>query len=83
MEFRGIRIGTVSDVHLEFNPQTFEARIPVIFQIEPERIRGIGADAPEDPYVLMEGLVARGLRAQLESGNFLTGQLLVDLGFSP
>jgi paraquat-inducible protein B len=31
----------------------------------------------------MDKLVERGLRAQLQSGNLLTGQLLVDLGFHP
>jgi len=31
----------------------------------------------------MRTLVAQGLRAQLESGNLLTGELVVDLGFHP
>jgi paraquat-inducible protein B len=31
----------------------------------------------------MEALVKRGLRAQLKSGNLLTGELLVDLDFHP
>jgi len=31
----------------------------------------------------MGEMVKRGLRAQLQSGNLLTGQLLVDLGFHP
>jgi paraquat-inducible protein B len=33
--------------------------------------------------VVMAGLVERGLRAQLKSGNLLTGELLVDLDFHP
>ena len=32
---------------------------------------------------LMAALVERGLRAQLKSGNLLTGELLVDLDFHP
>jgi paraquat-inducible protein B len=31
----------------------------------------------------MEALVAKGLRAQLQTGNLLTGQLFVDIGFHP
>ena len=83
MEFRGIRIGTVSDVHLEFNEDTLEARIPVIFELEPERLRGIGQTGPEDPYAAMSALVKKGMRAQLQSGNLLTGQLLIDLAVYP
>ena len=83
VEFRGIRVGTVSDVHLEFNEETLEARIPVIFELEPERLRGIGQSGPEDPYEVMAALIENGMRAQLQSGNILTGQLLVDLTVYP
>ncbi|MGH6921920.1 MAG: intermembrane transport protein PqiB, partial [Geminicoccaceae bacterium] len=89
VEFRGMRIGTVSDVGLQIDVATESVRIPVTLEIEPQRIRFTGADSAGDdpyddtPYVLMEKLVERGLRAQLQSGNLLTGQLLVDLGFHP
>ena len=35
------------------------------------------------PYALVGGMVQQGLRAQLKSGNLLTGELIVDLGFHP
>jgi len=79
VEYRGIRVGTVNDVRLEFDPETLEARIPVIFEMEPERIRGLGEAAPTDPYKIMGELVKNGLRAQLQTGNLLTGQMLIDL----
>ena len=89
VEFRGMRVGTVSDVGLQIDVATESVRIPVTIEIEPQRIKFTGVDGAKDnpfegsPYVLMEKLVERGLRAQLQSGNLLTGQLLVDLGFHP
>ncbi len=87
VEFRGMRVGTVSDVGLQIDVADESIRIPVTIEIEPQRIAftGLTGDNPyhEEPYLLMEKLVERGLRAQLQSGNLLTGQLLVDLGFHP
>jgi paraquat-inducible protein B len=87
VEFRGMRVGTVSDVGLQLDVATESVRIPVTIEIEPQRITFTGSakDNPYDdtPYVLMEKLVERGLRAQLQPGNLLTGQMLVDLGFHP
>ena len=82
-----MRVGTVSDVGLQIDAATESVRIPVTIEIEPQRIKFTGStgDNPYDdtPYVLMEKLVERGLRAQLQPGNFVTGQMLVDLGFHP
>jgi paraquat-inducible protein B len=85
VEFRGMRVGTVSDVGLQVDVATESIRIPVTIEIEPQRIRFSGADNVNTlpPYALMEKMVERGLRAQLQPGNLLTGQLLVDLGFHP
>lgn len=86
VEFRGMRVGTVSDVGLQIDVASESIRIPVTLEIEPQRITFTGTDGnplDDTPYVLMEKLVERGLRAQLQSGNLLTGQLLVDLGFHP
>ncbi len=89
VEFRGLRVGTVRDVGLQIDVADDSVRIPVTIEIEPQRITFTGIDGDGDkpyegtPYVLMESLVERGLRAQLQSGNLVTGQLLVDLGFHP
>jgi paraquat-inducible protein B len=81
VDFRGIRVGTVTDIRLEIDPKESRLRIPVTLEIEPQRF---GVDrAPEQRYAVMAALVERGLRAQLQSGNLLTGELLVDLDFHP
>jgi paraquat-inducible protein B len=78
VEFRGIRVGTVTDVRLEIEPKQNDVRIPVMLEIEPQRL---GSRPDLASYERMEQLVARGLRAQLKSGNLLTGELLVDVDF--
>lgn len=86
VEFRGIRVGTVKDIALERDPQTEEIRIPVLIAMEPERIPVSRDSARQlqdmaEMRKLMERLVARGLRARLQTGNLLTGQLIVDFEF--
>jgi paraquat-inducible protein B len=81
VEFRGIQIGEVRDVKLEFDPDTGEFLIPVKIEIEPERIQNLGMVDPATRREGLDALVKRGLRAQLQSGNLLTGQLLVQLDF--
>jgi paraquat-inducible protein B len=82
VEFRGMQVGLVTDVRLEIDPAQDSARIPVTIEIEPQRF-GVERGAGNRRHVVMAGLVERGLRAQLKSGNLLTGELLVDLDFHP
>ncbi len=81
VEFRGMRVGTVKDVQLQIDVANEQIRIPVNIEIEPGRIKLVGGT--ERNTDMMAEMVKRGLRAQLQSGNILTGQLLVDLGFHP
>jgi paraquat-inducible protein B len=84
VEFRGIRIGQVLDVKLRFNLKDVEFRIPVLVEIEPDRLEAedLGVSADERRQV-MDQLVEKGLRAQLKTGSFVTGQLYVDLDLHP
>jgi paraquat-inducible protein B len=79
VEFRGIPIGEVSDVRLEFDAETDQFRIPVLVAIEPERMGNVAGSDRSTRRDALDRLVKRGLRAQLQSGNLLTGQLLVQL----
>ena len=53
----------------------------MLIEIEPERIENLGMVDPATRREGLDLLVKRGLRAQLQSGNLLTGQLLVQLDF--
>ena len=81
VEFRGIRVGSVTSVDLVLDTQAETAQIPVTIVIEPQRIKRIGDRFAEDPYAGMNILVEKGLRAQLRPGNLLTGQLYIALNF--
>ncbi len=84
VEFRGIRLGKVLDVELQFDLQKQIFRIPVLIEIEPERINTAGEIPADDPdHKIMNHLVAQGLRARLKTGNLITGQLFVDLDIYP
>ena len=80
VEFRGIEVGRVTDIRLELDTEKATFRIPVMVEIEPERFMDV-TPAPDlaQRRELLDRLVASGLRAQLRSGNLLTGQLIVSL----
>ena len=82
VEFRGIPVGDVTDVTLRFDPDKHQFFIPVRIEIEPERFTEMHFDDAQRRETL-EKLVAAGLRAQLKSGNLLTGQLVVALDLHP
>jgi len=83
VDFNGIKVGSVLDVRLEFDVENTEFRIPVLIEIEPERIIGRGNQEIEPSYQMLNELVERGLRASLQTGNLLTGQLFVGLSMRP
>lgn len=77
VEFQGIRVGQVEKIKLHLDPKSLDVRIPVLISIEPQRFSEELklAEAPK----FMESLVERGMRAKLENGNLLTGQMFVGL----
>ncbi|MFH1156424.1 MAG: MlaD family protein [Pseudomonadota bacterium] len=89
VELHGIKIGEVVEFNLEFNYATREFIVPVMVAIEPERIRIVNRKEPDlhfndkDESFLKWLVEERGLRAQLNSSNILTGQLRVNLDFHP
>ena len=88
VEFRGIKVGNVTDIRLEFDPDNNRIRIPVTLDFEPQRIerRGTATGETSDParvMAVMNELVARGMRAQLRSTSLITGQLVVAFDFFP
>lgn len=79
VEFKGIKVGSVKDIRLEFHSEDTSFRIPVLLEIEPERIVTRGETPSGSELEAIDLLIERGLRAQLSTGNLLTGQLLVEL----
>lgn len=83
VDFNGIKVGTVIDVRLEFDSENTAFRIPVLIEIEPERIIERGNQEITSSYETLTKLVERGLRASLQTGSLLTGQLFVGLSMRP
>ncbi len=83
VEFKGLPIGTVLDVRLEFEPADTSFRIPVLVEIEPERIIERAAQSATPPEQTIAKLVESGLRGRLQTGNLLTGSLYVDMNMYP
>ena len=87
VEFRGIQIGEVVDVKLQIDVTTRQFQIPVLIDVEPERVTPTGQLPPEWAKLsklerqnrVFDQLVAQGMRAQLKTGNLLTGKLIVDM----
>jgi paraquat-inducible protein B len=85
VSLRGIQIGEVVDISLEFDVRQLKVSIPVKVEIEPERLdlkRSVEEIRAENPN-LLEDLINLGLRAQLKSENLLTGSLYIELDFHP
>lgn len=80
--FRGVRVGTVTDVSMSIDADNVVITIPVTVEIAPERVTHRG-DFTETWSENLRRLVSHGLRAQLEMQSLLTGQLLIDLDFQP
>ncbi|MEO8080640.1 MAG: MlaD family protein [Caldimonas sp.] len=88
VDLLGIEIGQVRSVTLQYDPVRKRFPIAVVADVFPQRLGAVRAAlmreaAPEvggDSAVLRR-LVEAGLRAQLRTGNLLTGQLYVALDF--
>ena len=82
VNFRGVKIGSVDQILLQFEPGSLNPRIPVYMTLMPNRVRQIGSkdDAADIPF---DAYIQKGLRSQLSVESLVTGQLLVDLDFRP
>lgn len=80
--FKGVKIGSVTDVVLrvDANKQTFS--IPVYIEIEPDKFKVIGP-RPKKLGQNLKTLIDNGLRAQLEMQSIVTGQMQVGLDYLP
>jgi paraquat-inducible protein B len=85
--FRGVRVGFVRDIQVKIDRDTGEFLVPVIFQILPEAVALVDAEERLLPSARaspgLEELIRRGLRTRLEMESFVTGQLVIELDFSP
>jgi paraquat-inducible protein B len=78
---RGLKVGHITGVSLKYDVARDAVVAPVTFDVEPERVVGVGRQVFTDRTQAVDALVAKGLRASLSSSNILTGQMLISLDF--
>ena len=77
VEILGIQIGQVTDVRLVLDPVRGTARVRVAMDLQPERIfrNQLVPDAAIEG--TLQNMVDKGLRAELETANYVTGQQVI------
>jgi paraquat-inducible protein B len=89
VELAGNEIGEVQEAHLKYDDHRHKLLTQVTFAVDPERMKIENLKVPSggDPRAAvrdsLEMLVAHGLRAQVVSLSFLTGQKTVSLDMTP
>ena len=87
VDFRGVVIGEVKSIGVQFNRDERQFLMPVLVQVYPDRLRrqGGGQDlaTPTARLDRLKLLIGKGMRAQLRTGNLLTGQVYVAMDFFP
>ena len=78
--FKGVHVGSVEEIRLVYNKENNSVYIPVIVEINPDLIVGVGSLPHQKSF---NTLIEDGLRARLELQSFVTGQLAVGLDFFP
>ena len=81
--FRGVKIGSVKSISLEADTKDMVIYIPVVVEIDVDRIQIIRGSREKNPAGKLPELLEKGLRAQLIMSSLLTGQLVIELEFHP
>lgn len=89
VDFRGFLAGEVSRIDVDFNRSSKDVAMAVEINLYPARFTGKGhyrpTELPSRQVIrkMLEDMVAKGFRAQLRTGNLLTGQRYVALDYFP
>ncbi len=81
--FSGVRVGSVQSITIQYNADTHTGYVPVTVELEPDRVRVVRMGDNLPAGLDLPNLIARGLRAQLVTQSFVTGQAQIGLDFAP
>ncbi len=79
---RGVPVGKVTRIYLRYRQRPDSDRLPVFIEVDVKRLIELGARDVAKPD-RHKPLIARGLRARLESQSIITGTLFVNLKLLP
>jgi paraquat-inducible protein B len=88
VEIYGMNIGEVMAIGMNFDQKTFGVSVPVTVKVYPELaseklVKGSATPAPSDRRHMLDRLVELGFRAQLRTGNYVTGALYIAFDLFP
>ena len=76
----GIEVGDVTGIDLLVDPSTGKAKVRVTMQLQPQRISALKeSDSIENSAALLQRFVNNGMRVEIGTANYVTGQKEVDL----
>lgn len=88
VEFKGMQLGEVTDIQLSYDMNRKKISVPVTIELDYSRVKlkrniktrkQLHASHKER----INYFIQQGMRAQLQTGNIITGQLFIDLGSFP
>ena len=89
VEFRGVNFGEVVNIETAMDPKTLEIIQPVEIFLYPDRLQvrsiktGKLLPPPTNELERLQALIKKGMRAQLLTGSFLTGQKYIGIDIFP
>ncbi len=88
IDFRGIVLGEVTNIGIDYDPKTRNFMMPVTMNVYPDRLGRRFRESVRDKdsvagRELLQRLVKQGLRGQLRTGNLITSQLYIALDLFP
>jgi paraquat-inducible protein B len=87
VSFRGLVLGQVKSVGIEYDSTQQEFSMPVLVEIYPGRLGRKFVESQRQskytPHQRLQFMINRGLSAQLRTGNLITGQVYIALDFFP
>jgi paraquat-inducible protein B len=84
--FRGVKVGTVTEIRMRFDPKNLDMQIPVYMELGEGNLEIVGAETTHDREIIKkkeQDLIKNGFRAQLATQSYVTGQLMIALDFHP
>ncbi len=80
----GIQVGDVTGVSLQIDRATGTARVRVAMQVQPDRVLALSkSQSPADVQAVFQHFVDHGMRVELGTESYVTGQKMIDLTMVP
>jgi paraquat-inducible protein B len=83
VNFRGVRVGSVTDLTVNVDVKDLESYVPVFFELDPDRFNILNLPDGNITGENMDRLIEEGLKIQLDLQSMVTGQLLLNMDFMP